>query len=82
MLPLIKKIWQGIMEFGCIFSIANVRLDLPFLIQMEKDGNKVLKFYKRLSNNYCENSNQNQSQQEFSVSDLKLLLNNIYSLYD
>ena len=51
---------------------------------MENEGYKVLKYYKYLCNNNnagYEGNLQEEAQQEFSVNELKILLNQIYLFY-
>jgi hypothetical protein len=51
LLPKIKDIWHGILSFEIIFTkIERLKLDLKFLISLESQGYKVLKYYKYLSN--------------------------------
>ncbi len=51
LLPKIKEIWHGILSFEVIFTkIERLKLDLKFLISLESQGYKVLKYYKYLSN--------------------------------
>jgi hypothetical protein len=52
LLPKIKVIWHTILSFKLIFrNIENIKLDLKFLIGLEKEGHRVLKYYKYLYNN-------------------------------
>lgn len=91
LLPKIKKIWHMVLSFKLIFrSIENVRLDLKFLIGLEKEGYRVLKYYKYLYNNNPnaslvlkspQKNLQQEAQQEFTVNELKYLLNQIYLFY-
>jgi hypothetical protein len=51
LLPKIKDIWHGILSFEIIFTkIERLKLDLKFLISLESQGYKVLKYYKYLNN--------------------------------
>jgi hypothetical protein len=51
LLPKIKEIWHSILSFEVIFNkIERLKLDLKFLISLESQGYKVLKYYKYLSN--------------------------------
>jgi hypothetical protein len=50
-LPKIKYIWHALLSFEIIFlKIERVKLDLKFLISLENQGYRVLKYYKYLSN--------------------------------
>ncbi len=93
LLPKIKEIWHGILSFEVIFTkIERVKLDLKFLISLESQGYKVLKYYKYLSNpsksytsaisRKTNNTLQESLQQEFNINELKLLLNQIYLFYN
>ena len=97
LLPKIKEIWHGILSFELIFSkIERVKLELKFLISLESQGYKVLKYYKYLSNpskSYASsvlsrktngtttNLLQESLQQEFNINELKLLLSQVYVFY-
>lgn len=93
LLPKIKEIWHGILSFEVIFTkIERLKLDLKFLISLESQGYKVLKYYKYLSNpsksytstisRKTNNTLQESLQQEFNINELKLLLNQIYLFYN
>ena len=83
LLPKIREIWSNILSFEVIFEdIPNVKLDLKFLIDLEKQGYKVLKYYKFLhNNNSLTDELQDTVQQEFTVNELKLLLSQVYQFY-
>ncbi len=95
LLPKIKEIWQGILSFEVIFNkIEKIKLDLKFLINLESQGYKVLKYYKYLCNTNpnksytsliskktMQSNLQESVQQEFNINELKLLLNQVYLFY-